>query len=171
MFRPVEEESTTKKTSEHEDLLGLKATSLDLKDNPLGLNIGPLGFSIPYTLTETQPKEPDDVDLFDKCMRDVMRGNFGHGKYHFTEYKFCKGWFHKKFSDEVELQTIRYPRVYNALDPNESFESLEKNSEEVKKWMEEKPNSNEELWEKVKIYNLNMRYLREKGEITSSFEN
>ena len=55
-------------------------------------------------------------------MRDVLRGQFGYGKYHFTEYKFCKGWFGKKFSDEIELQTV---------EPNDLVEIDALNSEEL----------------------------------------
>lgn len=117
-----------------------------------------LGIGLHNTLTDIKPMESDDVDWFDKCMRNVMRGKFGHGKYHFTEYKFCKGWFGKTFSDEVELITFKYSKE-NAFDA--IGEGIDGDSDGFLE-EEEEVDSNEEIREKVKIYNLNMNYLREK---------
>lgn len=87
-------------------------------------------------------------------MRDVMRGKFGHGKYHFTEYKFCKGWFGKKFSDEVELITIKYFKEKDTFGlGNGSDSELE---------LEEELDSNEKIREEVRIQNLHMNYFRDK---------
>lgn len=122
-----------------------------------------LAIGLHHTLTDIKPKESDDVDWFDKCMRDVMRGKFGHGKYHFTEYKFCKGWFGKKFSDEVELITIKYSEEMEVFDPKKRFGSIGGgNGSESEEQDEEEVDSNEAIREEVKILNLNLNYLRDK---------
>ncbi|XP_055304337.1 uncharacterized protein LOC129569509 [Sitodiplosis mosellana] len=95
------------------------------------------------------------VDFFDKCMRDVMRGKFGNGKYHFSEYIFCKGWFGKKFSDEVELETVAHESIeINALDSDE----------QIKIGDPERVDSNEELMKKFRNHDLNMQVSREKDQ-------
>lgn len=126
--------------------------------------IGSLGVVLPVDYMKMEAKDSDKVDRFDKCMQDEMRGKFGYGKYHFTEYKFCKGWFKKKFPDEVELQTINYKYLVdtNELDSDEMFK-LEQTMNGMHLLDSEEKDSNEVIRQKVEIMNMK-RLEREKQE-------
>lgn len=109
--------------------------SRDLNKNPLTV------FNLPQVnILDIRPTEANEkVDLFDKCMRNVLKGQFGHGKYHFTEYKFCKGWFGKKFSNEIELLTEQ-PEYGFEIDALNSKELLKLNEPEYENMSEDVEN-------------------------------